>query len=314
MPTDITLSSSYRNIQSQFYLLPEGDSLNGYSDLDIAYMKSSKSDETHFYGNTRYDSIRIIHYNRPSEQFTQASVLPLSHIIQHNGAYNFYDTHDSLIIDRPLDSVKTGIRGEGSGIDSTKISFQDGKIYYLNGNTKIIIDTVYKSIFHEERDSTGIWIKRRYKQFHATDTNIQVPIYRLSTHRILLPSGKCAFMVTQQTSHEIYYPGSDSAMTGIGSGSFVSTETNEDIRIVSAKVFPNPAYDILNIAIMNENIEEGSVQIISPDGRIIINEKFNLLNRRNVLNFNIGGLNHGLYLVRIISNDGITSISKFIKQ
>lgn len=68
----------------------------------------------------------------------------------------------------------------------------------------------------------------------------------------------------------------------------------DDVNTTNISVYPNPANDVLNIR--GENISE--VELIDVNGRIVINE-------RNAESLNIGSLPAGVYMVRVVTAEGI---------
>ncbi len=74
----------------------------------------------------------------------------------------------------------------------------------------------------------------------------------------------------------------------------------------SIRLYPNPAMNILNIE--GENIQTISVSNLA--GQIVFNVNAN--NQITVLN--IQSIENGIYFVKVITNQGNTIVSKFVKQ
>ncbi len=85
----------------------------------------------------------------------------------------------------------------------------------------------------------------------------------------------------------------------------VSTREMEATR--SIMVYPNPAYDVLNIVTESAS---GSIKIFDAVGKLVIDRRFD--NNSHVL-LNISNLNPGLYLIQVDDGQGIVQ-GKFLKQ
>jgi hypothetical protein len=75
-------------------------------------------------------------------------------------------------------------------------------------------------------------------------------------------------------------------------------------------VYPNPAYDELNIAFNAQPNEKGTISITDMNGRLI--KKFLLEDADKSLKLNVSDFNSGLYFIKYISHSGVESIEKFV--
>lgn len=80
-------------------------------------------------------------------------------------------------------------------------------------------------------------------------------------------------------------------------------------QTVSFDMYPNPAYDWLNIRFNNWSIQE--FQLIDLNGRIIRAERVNNIEN---LKLDILDLPPGIYLIRAVNKNGVASSRKFIKS
>lgn len=81
---------------------------------------------------------------------------------------------------------------------------------------------------------------------------------------------------------------------------------NEE-EAASLTVYPNPANDVLNVAI-NGTIE--TVSVISMDGKVVISENVNASNTA----VNVAGLNAGVYVYEVKTATGSTVRNTFVKN
>lgn len=77
---------------------------------------------------------------------------------------------------------------------------------------------------------------------------------------------------------------------------------------LSMRIYPNPAYDILNIQMQEKNSESENLFIFDISGRLILSKKFN-----NSTSININSLSQGFYILKINSGDK-TYTQKIIKR
>jgi uncharacterized protein len=80
----------------------------------------------------------------------------------------------------------------------------------------------------------------------------------------------------------------------------------------SYTVYPNPASDMINIAVDNAEGNNARIQIVNTQSQVLINQIITSLTRTAQLN--ISALPKGLYLIRIIAADGTINIQKITKQ
>jgi hypothetical protein len=76
-------------------------------------------------------------------------------------------------------------------------------------------------------------------------------------------------------------------------------------------VFPNPTYDILNVTLQNQNIQNLDVEIYDVTGKIVFMKKF----CNDSFQINISNLKRGNYILNLIDNSGnLLTSKKIIKQ
>lgn len=78
--------------------------------------------------------------------------------------------------------------------------------------------------------------------------------------------------------------------------------------ILQTLVYPNPAQDMLNMDISVLQSTKANISVVDLLGREVIRlGDVNLQNGKNTLNIDTSELQNGAYVIRIVSNDGITS-------
>lgn len=78
--------------------------------------------------------------------------------------------------------------------------------------------------------------------------------------------------------------------------------------ILQTLVYPNPAQDMLNMDISVLQSTKANISVVDLLGREVIRfGDINLQNGKNTLNIDTSELQNGAYVIRIVSNDGITS-------
>jgi extracellular elastinolytic metalloproteinase len=103
-----------------------------------------------------------------------------------------------------------------------------------------------------------------------------------------------------------------------GRGTIVDIGSSTAIKDIKAqlnvKVFPNPTNDILNINILDAESSETDIQIVSADGRLMWQNKINLLGSKEaIIPINTGTYPAGIYFVKI-QTDKKVAVEKIVKQ
>ncbi len=75
------------------------------------------------------------------------------------------------------------------------------------------------------------------------------------------------------------------------------------------KVYPNPAFDILNVSVLGETNGKGIIKIIDVNGAVVMQQKVN----NYIQQVDISRLAKGVYMLKIENGSSINS-SKFVKQ
>ena len=79
-------------------------------------------------------------------------------------------------------------------------------------------------------------------------------------------------------------------------------------------VYPNPSADKINLKISSDSNTEVKIEITDAAGRIMIRHFESLLQKENEIQLTIESLDKGLYLINIISKEGIRNTLKFFKN
>ena len=77
-------------------------------------------------------------------------------------------------------------------------------------------------------------------------------------------------------------------------------------------IYPNPASDILNIAIKTDEKSETMIQILNSLGQVVYNKPVSLNIGENSIKLDVDDLKNGIYFVRTDINDKIIT-NKFVK-
>jgi hypothetical protein len=81
---------------------------------------------------------------------------------------------------------------------------------------------------------------------------------------------------------------------------------------VSYTVYPNPATNLLNIAMDNATAARSSVQVLNVQGQVMLNKQ-NAGNNQ-LVQLNISALTSGIYFLKIVAADGSVHMEKFAKE
>ena len=91
-----------------------------------------------------------------------------------------------------------------------------------------------------------------------------------------------------------------------------SIQTNENYSTISA--YPNPATDVVTVNIHSKEGSSVYLQLYDVFGKLIMNQKSNIVKGKNLINLNISELPSGVYFINITdSNTNKTSTMKIVK-
>ena len=93
--------------------------------------------------------------------------------------------------------------------------------------------------------------------------------------------------------------------TVVQSGEF--TATNEPEKLNRISVYPNPARDLLNVAIQAEQGGEVQIAVLSADGKMLQQLQTDIHSDYNLIPVNVAALQSGFYFVRISTGDEVTT-------
>jgi len=82
------------------------------------------------------------------------------------------------------------------------------------------------------------------------------------------------------------------------------TNTVETLADIAMRVFPNPAQDMVNIAISTESRQDLNLSLLTMDGRVMMNKKVNV-HGNGQFQVNVSQLPAGLYLVKVATDKGV---------
>jgi len=91
---------------------------------------------------------------------------------------------------------------------------------------------------------------------------------------------------------------------------FATPSSTNEISPISVDIYPNPAFDMLNISIKGKTTVNDLVAIIiNADGKIMTEQGI----QKDINNIDISTLVSGVYTVKVMENKQIVFVSKFIK-
>jgi len=185
------------------------------------------------------------------------------------------------------------ISGNGNPTD---FSF-DYHVVPMAGDTGIVWLTLYDVDTIEVGEAGLLWTSAE-----ATTgwTSVVVPITYFGSNDVALVDIYCSSSFSEDES---YVTGSMLSVDNFLISGFAGVhEFNFE-----AKVYPNPANDILNIE-LTDNVE--SVLIIGMDGKVISETKMN----SHSASIDVSSLNDGIYFYEAISSEGKVVRNSFVKN
>jgi hypothetical protein len=97
------------------------------------------------------------------------------------------------------------------------------------------------------------------------------------------------------------------------SEAFVTPTSVQVFNKLELDIYPNPTVSVLNLDFFNNESSELAVNIISIDGKVVLNESFNIVSGENRISLNVENLNSGLYLLTTQDLNGAKSSRSFVK-
>lgn len=295
VPSNATIEESYTIETEQSYVLPAGVVYADLSDMDKSRAEFRPLVERVYKGHVDDVPLTIKAVDN-MESFYKPQHVPVSHTV-HLGEMQVAFAGNSVLNVATLSSfadANSGIEGEGEGSDVGG-GLTDGTLD-TNG-TSLQVDTISGMVFYSDSDENG---DIQYQEFEWFDmeSSSTTPVYRLSYERRSLPSGLCAWALKEQTI-------SDRCISAEA-----APRSSKKQPLQSVTIYPNPVRDILNFdidALKGEKIMD--VQVFDMSG-------YSVLIRQNLSNFslNVGHMQPGLYIIKIVTDQNSTFISKFIKQ
>ncbi|MDX1942921.1 MAG: T9SS-dependent M36 family metallopeptidase [Saprospiraceae bacterium] len=100
--------------------------------------------------------------------------------------------------------------------------------------------------------------------------------------------------------------------TIVKSGVFTSTEDIEK-QAISVHLYPNPASDIVNLAISSLEPSEANIRIFSADGKLLQQQKVDLRIDNQLIPINISNLSDGFYFVEVKSGQSVLTKKMIVR-
>jgi hypothetical protein len=193
-------------------------------------------------------------------------------------------------------------------------SFSDysGRLQYRNGTTcKWII---------QPPNATSITVT--FDNFNTEPTNDKVGVYNMAVSPptllaeysgdhlssplapVTANSGK--FMVMWISNQTIRGAGWDASYS-------VTVGTNDHQNFKDLNIFPNPTNDILNVHFTMNEIQSVRIEILSMKGEVVYTQNYGTVRGSFDKQMDLSSLAKGIYILRMISDQGITN-SKIVVQ
>lgn len=91
---------------------------------------------------------------------------------------------------------------------------------------------------------------------------------------------------------------------------FATPSSTKDLNVVSVEVYPNPAYDILNVSIKGMKTDGDAIAtIMNMDGKVMAEIGIN----KEITDIQISELPSGVYTIKVMHQNKVIFVSKFIK-
>jgi len=87
----------------------------------------------------------------------------------------------------------------------------------------------------------------------------------------------------------------------------VSSTQKNTIEGLSLSLFPNPANDFISLDIFSEKNFAAKLSILSVDGKQVLSESHNINAKQNFINLNTSDLSPGIYIIQLLSENGLLS-------
>lgn len=317
VPDGVVIEESYVKLSTTQTLFPSSKSLEDYSDLDHAITKETTLIEKFFHGIDELGNpLTIRQVLNPSSYFPKA-VYPYTHAILHkdvgqiyNGMLNIYSFDATLPIQEDIDLEdeyqKERIENEYN------INWNDnGLISFQKGNTKVTIDTLNNHRISSRFNDSGEIDMVHFVQNDPVDRNRVAPIYEIKLEKthFIDTDGNCTYELTE----DIY---SDYCRidTSINESTVIKprSATNKLRPDVNVHVYPNPAFDLVNINLSQNQDQVGkllSIEILNAGGQVF-DVAYSATTAGLILQ--TSHLPTGLYVIRLRTT-AKTFISKILK-
>jgi ELWxxDGT repeat protein len=220
---------------------------------------------------------------------------------------NDYDYNTGAGIGNELyktDGTKAGtqlVKDITPGAGSTNFPFDKD---FVNSNGEL-----YFTIFDQSYTNLNLWKSNGTETgTKAVEDNSLTNVTRVNN---LTPVGPQLFFtgLSYQYGYELY----------AGITRFAPTETIADNISVSpnnlfeTKLLTNPVKDQLKFTVTVKNQEAARVIILDASGRIFTSDKQTLSPGTNMFSYDAKAWTHGMYLIRIVTADGSSSLLKAVK-
>jgi len=195
-------------------------------------------------------------------------------------------------------SIKA-ITVDGSYVSSTFIFNSDGTVveiptdWYLSGR----LDDQLINYKNENKNITVEW--------HLCDGSVvygdSIPLNSINC------GGKEANVIMKDAAGNVIYTDNISIKT-------LATRIKPDLQVSSsAKLYPNPVKDVLNIQYSGKLLNEMQIDIYDITGKSISSRKVYDVESGQNISLNVNSLRNGLYICKMISGKQIIGLEKFVK-
>lgn len=161
---------------------------------------------------------------------------------------------------------------------------------------------------------SGNPVRLIFNSFNTEQDNDYVKIYDLQTQQVLaqysgdFSTSSLPISVVAESGKMFVIFITNSSITDAGWSASWSTyplgsQTFNGLQV--CKVFPNPASDQVTLEIYTPKAESMTAEFVSIDGKVQLSEQFETIIGVNTKSINVSTLSSGVYILRIIGNEGL---------
>jgi len=89
---------------------------------------------------------------------------------------------------------------------------------------------------------------------------------------------------------------------------------NETTDLEISELYPNPANDLINVAIVSPLRDDVILSVFDAAGKKVMSQRLSIIEGYNPISISVDNFASGLYLIKVANNRGAQSIKRFIKK